>query len=159
MKEYTKYRDNTLFSPVSLCNAEQGWTFVETLVVMAIVLILTGSATFMAFKYLDKANTVTAKTQIEAYSIALHAYRIDCGTFPSEEQGLKALWEKPILEPVPSGWNGPYVNKNKFSDPWGNAYEYSVPGVHNLPFGIRSFGADGKEGGEGNDGDIASWEM
>jgi general secretion pathway protein G len=73
------------------------------------------------------------------------------------EQGLAALWEKPTLEPVSSGWNGPYLYKNIPKDPWGSMYEYVAPGPNNLPYGIRSYGADGREGGENNDADIYSW--
>lgn len=112
----------------------------------------------MAFRYIDKARVVTAKNQIESMSLALNAYALDCKEYPTKEQGLDALWIKPILEPVPSGWNGPYVTKKITSDPWGHPYEMLVPGPNGLPFGIRSFGADGKEGGEGNDKDITSWE-
>jgi general secretion pathway protein G len=130
----------------------------EIIIVMAIILILTSAVGFMAFRYIDKARQVTAKSQIETLSLALNAYALDCKQFPAQEQGLDSLWVKPVLEPMPAGWAGPYVNKKISADPWGNPFEYTVPGPNGLPFGIRSFGADGKEGGEGNDKDIASWE-
>lgn len=139
-------------------DSEGGWTFVETLVVMGIILILTASVGFMAFRYLDKAKTVAAKSQIETLSLALDGYYIDCGQYPAQEQGLAALWEKPSTEPVPAQWNGPYITKAIPLDPWGNAYEYTVPGKNGLPFGIRSFGADKTEGGTGINGDISTWE-
>ena len=78
--------------------------------------------------------------------------------YPTREQGLDALWEKPILEPVPTGWEGPYVTKKIINDPWGHPYELTVPGPNGLPFGLRSLGADGKVGGEGNNKDLMSWE-
>ena len=137
---------------------EGGWTFIETLIVVAIILILTSSVGFMAYRYVDRAKTVSARGQIETYALALDSYFIDCARYPTQEQGLGSLWEKPTIEPVPSGWKGPYVNKAVKKDPWGNPYEYSVPGKGGLPFGIRALGADGKEGGDGNDGDISSWE-
>jgi general secretion pathway protein G len=112
----------------------------------------------MAIRYLDKARAVAARSQIETYALALDAYYLDCAAYPTSEQGLGALWEKPSLEPIPRGWNGPYVNKPVNKDPWGNAYDYSAPGPSGLPFGIRSFGADGAQGGEGKNGDVASWE-
>lgn len=130
----------------------------EVLIVIAIILILTSAVGFMAFRYIDKARQVTAKSQIETLSLALNAYAADCKQYPSKEQGLDALWIKPVLEPLPTGWNGPYVNKKITADPWGTQYEYAVPGPNGLPFGLRSFGADGKEGGEGNNKDITSWE-
>jgi len=135
---------------------EGGWTFIETIIVIGIVLILTSSVGFMAFRYLDKAKVVTAKNDIENFSLALSTYYLDCKKFPTEEQGLVALMEKPSSDA--DGWEGPYVNKKPGNDPWGNPYEYLIPGPGGLPFGIRSFGADGMEGGEGNDGDVSSWE-
>jgi general secretion pathway protein G len=128
------------------------------MVAMLILFILIGSAGFAYIRYVSKARVVAATDQIERFSIALNAYFLDCGRFPSSEQGLDALWEKPVMEPVPKGWQGPYLTKPVPSDPWDNPYEYQAPGPHDLPFGIRSFGADGAEGGEGNDSDIASWE-
>jgi general secretion pathway protein G len=137
---------------------EGGWTFVETLVVIGIILILTASVGFMAFRYLDKAKTVAAKSQIETFSLALDGYYSDCGQYPTQEQGLAALWAKPSIEPVPEGWNGPYITKAIPVDPWGNAYEYTIPGKNGLPFGVRSFGADKTEGGTGINADISTWE-
>jgi general secretion pathway protein G len=130
----------------------------EILIVIAIILILTSAVGFMAFRYIDKARVVTAKTQIETLTLSLNAYALDCKQYPSVEQGLDALWIKPSLGSVPVGWSGPYVNKKVTDDPWGHPYEYTVPGPNGLPFGLRSWGADGKEGGDGNDKDISSWE-
>jgi general secretion pathway protein G len=142
----------------AVLDPEAGWTFVETLVVIGIVLILTGTVGFVAFRYLDRAKQAAARTQVETLSLALNAYLLDCETYPTKEQGLDALWNKPVIEPVPSGWQGPYVGKKIPTDPWGNEYEYQVPGPNGLPFGVRSFGADGVAGGEENAADIASWE-
>ena len=130
----------------------------EVLIVIAIVLILTSAVGFMAFRYIDKARQVTAKSQIETFSLALQSYALDCRVYPTRDQGLDALWSRPILDPVPSGWNGPYVNRKTGPDPWGHPYEYSLPGPNGLPFALRSLGADGREGGEGNDRDLSSWE-
>jgi len=112
----------------------------------------------MAFRYIDKARVATARSQVETISLALNAYALDCMRYPTQEQGLEALWTKPSTEPVPSGWGGPYLTKKLSADPWGRAYELVVPGPNGLPFGVRSLGADSKEGGEGNDKDISSWE-
>ncbi|GHT79597.1 type II secretion system protein GspG [Spirochaetia bacterium] len=137
---------------------EGGWTFIETLIVIGIVLVLTSSVGFMAVKYLDRAKVVTAKSQIETFCLSLDAYFLDCGSYPSEVQGLSALWEKPHIGTVSQFWNGPYVNKPIPKDPWGNDYEYRQPGYNNTQYGIRSFGGDGMEGGVNNDADISSWE-
>jgi general secretion pathway protein G len=133
-----------------------GWTFIETLIVIGIVLVLTSSVGFMAVKYLDRAKVVTARSQIETFSVSLDAYFLDCGDYPSETEGLPALWERPAS--AGEFWNGPYVNKSIPKDPWGNEYEYRKPGQYNTQYGVRSFGGDGTEGGSGNDADISSWE-
>jgi general secretion pathway protein G len=153
-KKSIKHLWNTL---KKVLHDEEGWTFIETLIVITIVLILTSTVGFMAFRLIGKANIVAAKTQIENYSMALDTYFMDNRRYPSEEQGLAALWEKPILEPMPRGWDGPYLKEKVNTDPWDNPYIYSVPGQHGLPYEITSYGADGLPGGEGNDRDIASW--
>jgi general secretion pathway protein G len=133
---------------------QDGWTFVETLIVIGIILILTSTVGFMAFRYVDKARVVATRNQIEELSMALHSYYLDCKQYPAPQQGLDALWEKPVLEPVPAGWEGPYLTKKIQDDPWGHPYKYTVPGPSGLPFGIASFGPSGVEGSEGG---IASW--
>ena len=135
---------------------EGGFTFVEILVAMMILFILLGTSGFAYFRYVSKARVVAAKNQIETLALALNSYYLDAGTYPTTDQGLEALWQQPILEPVPSGWDGPYLTKELPRDPWGYKYEYSVPGPAGLPFGIRSLGSDGMEGGEGED--ILSWK-
>jgi general secretion pathway protein G len=147
MKKNNRYR-----------HPEGGWTFIETLIVIGIVLILTSSVGFMAVKYLDRAKVVSAKSQIETFNLSLDAYFLDTGEYPSQLQGLAALWEKPSAGVIPPFWNGPYINKPVPKDPWGNDYEYLVPGYNDMPYSIRSLGGDGFEGGEGNGADIISWE-
>lgn len=137
---------------------EDGWTFIETIVVIGIILILTSTVGFMAFRYIDRAKQAAARNQIETFNLALNMYLLDCRGYPTQEQGLAALWEKPALEPVPSGWSGPYLGKNVPLDPWGASYRYTVPGPNGLPFGVTSLGADNLEGGEGDGRDINSWE-
>ncbi|HUX13657.1 MAG TPA: type II secretion system major pseudopilin GspG [Spirochaetia bacterium] len=138
--------------------SEEGWTFVETLIVIAIILILTGTVGFVSFRYIDSAKEVAARTQVDAFSLALNAYLFDNGTYPTQEQGLDALWQSPTAAPDPPHWRGPYIARKVPLDPWGHPYEYRVPGVLGLPFGIRSFGADGTDGGDGNEKDIGSWD-
>jgi general secretion pathway protein G len=137
----------------------EGWTFVETLVVIAIILILTGTVGFVAVKAIERAKAVAARSQLDAFSVALNGYLLDCGDFPSEGQGLAALWQKPTLEPLPEGWNGPYLAKPVPKDPWGNEYEYRKPGPSGLPFSIRSLGSDGQEGGDGAAKDLGTSEI
>lgn len=135
---------------------DEGWTFIETLICLAIILILTAAVGFAAIQQLDKAKTVTAKSQIETFCIALDSYYLDCGEYPTQEQGLQALWQKPSTGS--SKWAGPYLQKKVPLDPWENEYQYIIPGENGLPFGIRSLGKDGMEGGDGNNADISSWE-
>ncbi len=142
----------------NFCSSEDGWTFMETLIVIAIILILTATVGFMAAGNLEKARVAAAKTQIESLCTALEAYYIDCGNYPTTEQGLSALRKKPETSPSSDNWDGPYLYKNVPQDPWGYEYEYLVPCPDGTAYGIRSFGADGKEGGEGKNKDISSWE-
>ena len=138
--------------------SNEGWTFMETLIAIAIVLVLTSSVGFVAMQNLDRAKLATARTQIDSFLVALESYYIDCGRYPTTEQTLSALWQRPTVEPVSPLWNGPYLLKPIPKDPWGNDYEYIIPGQNGLPYSICSFGADGREGGEGKDADITSWE-
>lgn len=143
---------------IKFLKKEDGWTFMETLIVIAIILILTATVGFMAVGNLEKARNAAAKTQIESLCTALEAYYIDCGNYPTVEQGLSALRKKPESSPSSDNWAGPYLYKNVPLDPWGNEYEYLVPAPDGTAYGIRSFGADGKEGGNEKNKDIASWE-
>lgn len=153
---FKKNKKEKLFSKV-----DDGFSFAETVAVLAIMLILTATVGISAFRYVDKAKTVSAKNQILTYKIALNSYYLDCGTYPSSEQGLEALLEKPILYPVPNNWNGPYLDSQIKTDPWGNPYQYKVnlDSEKTFPFEIASFGADGTLGGSGNDADIISWQL
>lgn len=138
--------------------SDDGFTFIETIVAISIILILSAAVGFSAIKYMERARTAACRNQIEVFRLALQSYLLDCGQYPAETQGLPALWEKPLLAPVPSGWGGPYTDRQIPKDPWGNSYVYRNPGDKNLPFTIVSYGADGKEGGEGANADIYSWD-
>ena len=144
---------------------DAAFTFVETLAVLAVTAILTSQIGIAAHKMIQKARVSAAKSQIEQLKLSLQNYFADCGTFPTEEQGLSALWEEPELYPLAEHWAGPYTDRKIQTDPWGSPFRYvckdSVNGVElpkGLPFGIVSLGADRAEGGEGNDSDIRSWE-
>lgn len=141
-----------------IINNEDGWTFMETLIVIAIILILTATVGFIAVSSLEKSRVAAARTQIESFATALEAYYIDCGNYPTTEQGLSALRKKPESSPSSDRWGGPYLYKDAPKDPWGFEYEYTNPAPDGSPYGIRSFGADGIEGGEDRNADIKSWE-
>lgn len=136
-------------------NKSTGFTLIELLVVLAIIGLLAGLVGPQVMKHLGGAKTKTAQTQIEDFSGALDMYRLDVGSYPTTEQGLKALVEKPSNVNI---WNGPYLKKTKLpQDPWMKDYIYVSPGQHGK-FDIVSLGADGREGGEGEDKDLLSWE-
>ncbi len=149
-----------------LAGKSEGFTYIETVAVIAIGAVLTAGSVFSATKLIASARKTAAKTQIEQFSCALQSYFLDCGRFPTTEQGLAALWEKPVLYPLPENWNGPYLDREPGNDPWGTDFKYlssessalpaEVP--EGLPFILISYGADGKEGGEGGSDDICSWK-
>ena len=141
-----------------ILKSDKGFTFIETIVTISVILILSAAVGFSAIKYIERARAAACRSQIETFRLALQSYYLDCGRYPTEAQGLDALWEKPVMSPVPSGWGGPYTNRRIPKDPWGGDYIYKNPGENNLPFTIASYGADGRTGGEGTDADIYSWD-
>lgn len=137
---------------------DDGWTFIETVIGIAIVLLLTSGVGVVAVKQLQRANITAAVSQIGNFKLALEMYQQDCKRYPTNEQGLNALWEKPIFSPVPDNWDGPYIDKKLPKDPWGTEYIYSSPGENGLPFTITSRGADSAVGGEKENRDINSYD-
>jgi general secretion pathway protein G len=137
---------------------DEGWTFIEIIVVLAIILILSGTVGFATFRFTGQARVSSAKDQIQNLALALNSYALDTGSVPSPDQGFSALWNKPSGDPESKNWRGPYLEKAPGTDPWGNDFRYQVPGPNGLPFGILCLGADGSEGGEGDNADIASWQ-
>ncbi|BCF95157.1 type II secretion system protein GspG (plasmid) [Paraburkholderia largidicola] len=105
----------------------------------------------------DEAGRIAAKQDIGELMDALNSYRRDNGRYPSEAQGLHALIEKPHTEPVPHNWKEDGYLERLPNDPWGNAYQYLNPGVHG-EIDVLTYGKDARQGGEGDDADIGSWE-
>jgi general secretion pathway protein G len=134
---------------------EAGITLIEMLVVVTIIALFAGLVLLPMMKKVDVAKRTAARTQINGFMTALGTYKLDTGTYPTTEQGLKALRDKP--EGV-NGWQGPYLQKEVPKDPWKNDYVYKFPGDHGDEPDIISYGLDGKPGGEGNDADIESWK-
>lgn len=135
----------------------RGFTLIEVMVVIAILGILAALIVPKLMSRPDEARRLAAKQDIATLMQALNLYRLDNGRYPSSEQGLRALVEKPASEPVPANWkSGGYLERLP-NDPWGAPYQYLSPGIHGA-VDIVSFGADGKPGGEGNDADIGSWQ-
>ena len=96
----------------------------------------------------------TARAQINALGKALDQFRLDNGHYPSTEEGLAALVERPTNEPR---WDGPYLTKAVPLDPWGNPYVFTIPGEHG-EYDLLSYGKDGRPGGEGENADIGNWQ-
>jgi general secretion pathway protein G len=139
---------------------EEGFSFLELMVVVVILGIL---ATYIAPRFMgrtDDAKAVKAKVDILAIETALKLYKLDNGNYPSTEQGLAALVEKPSTEPVPLNWKEKgYLEKAKVpKDPWGKDYLYLCPGVHD-DYDLISYGADGVPGGEDKNKDVNSWDI
>ncbi|MBL8254335.1 MAG: type II secretion system major pseudopilin GspG [Candidatus Competibacter sp.] len=134
----------------------RGFTLIELLVVLVILGLLAGLVGPQVMKYLGGANTKTAKLQIEDFSTALDAFRLDMGRYPNTAEGLNALIAAPGSA---SRWNGPYLRKNIIpKDPWGHDYQYRAPGQHGGAFDLYSLGADNAEGGDGENQDVVSWQ-
>ncbi len=139
----------------------KGFTLIELMVVVVILGILAGLIIPRIMGRPEEARRLKAKLQIQQLEQALKLYYLDNGMYPTTEQGLQALVEKPTIEPIPKNWReGGYLEKGKVPlDPWGNPYVYISPGIHNKDFDLESYGADGEDGGEGKYADIENWNL
>lgn len=133
----------------------RGFTLLELLVVMVIIGLLASYVGPKFFDHIGKAEAKTARAQLDAFGKALAAYRIDTGHFPSTEQGLKALVERPGDEPR---WSGPYLSKALPADPWDHSYFYRLPGEAGHDYELLSYGKDGQRGGTGENADLSAWD-
>ncbi len=136
----------------------KGFTLIEVMVVMLILGILAALIVPKIMDRPDEARRVAAKQDIGAIMQALKLYKLDNNHYPTTEQGLQALVQKPTTPPIPSNWKDGGYLEHLPQDPWGNPYQYLNPGVHGK-IDVFSFGADGAAGGEGNDADIGSWQQ
>jgi general secretion pathway protein G len=135
-------------------NGQAGFTLIELLVVMVILGLLAALVVPNYVRQGEKARFKAARVQIESLGAALDTFRLDVGRYPTSQEGLDALRERP------SGvdrWDGPYLKKEIPKDPWGNVYIYRSPGEKE-PYEMFSYGADGVAGGAGDGADIKSWE-
>lgn len=135
----------------------KGFTLIELFAVIIILSLIIALVGPRVFKRIAKSKVVSAQAQIEMLGVALDNYRLDNGCYPTTDQGLEALWEKPTIPPIPKNWDGPYTKKEIPLDPWGNPYIYYSPGKYG-DYDLISYGKDGKEGGEGEAKDIVSWK-
>lgn len=132
-----------------------GFTLVELLVVLAILALLAGLVGPRVLNQLGGAKSKTAGVQIRDLEQGVELFKLDVGRFPTTEESLAALVTKPGTA---LGWNGPYLKgKAVPADPWGHPYHYMNPGQR-AEVDIYSLGADGAEGGEGENADIGNWK-
>lgn len=134
---------------------KSGFTLIELLVVVVVLGVLASYVAPRYFAQVGKSEVQVARAQIDAFEKALDQYRLDTRRYPTTEQGLKALVEKPAGE---TQWVGPYLRKEIPLDPWGRAYSYRSPASRG-DYEILSLGKDGRPGGTGEDADIASYEI
>lgn len=131
-----------------------GFSLIELLVVIIILGIMATIVVPKVFKHVDKSQTTTAKIQIENLGAALDSFRLDNDRYPTTDEGLNALREKPAGL---KDWDGPYLPKPVPPDPWDRPYRYRCPGEHG-DYDLFTYGRDGVEGGEKSDQDVVSWK-
>jgi general secretion pathway protein G len=135
----------------------RGFTLIEIMVVVVIMGVLAALVVPKLLNRTGEAKVAAGKVDIANIVQSLKLYKLDNQRYPTTEQGLKALMEKPTTGPAANGWKaGGYLEKMP-KDPWGNPYQYLSPGVRG-EIDVFSFGADGQAGGTGDDADIGNWD-
>ncbi len=132
--------------------SEAGFTLVELLVVLVILSLLATLVGPRVVGYMSQSKVKAAHIQIDGFQTALDLFRLDVGRYPLQSEGLEALVSAP---PGATGWAGPYLDKGVTTDPWGAAYVYSADG-NGTAFKLVSMGADGRQGGDGENADIGN---
>lgn len=131
-----------------------GFTLIELLLVMVILTVLAAVVVPKFTKRSEQARITAANTDISNLEVALDAFEVDMGRYPTSTEGMKALVDEPSGAKA-SSWKGPYIKRGIPNDPWGNQYIYTIPGKHNTyGFDLYSYGPDGQDGG---DDDIDNW--
>ena len=141
--------------PRSAGRLRAGFTLIELMVVLVIIGVLGALIVPNVLDRADDARGTAARTDVNNLMQALKLYKLDNQRYPTGEQGLQALVQRPGAAPVPPNWK-PYLEKLP-NDPWGRPYQYLNPGVKG-EIDVMSFGADGQPGGEGKNADIGSWQ-
>ncbi|ACE84631.1 type II secretion system major pseudopilin GspG [Cellvibrio japonicus] len=136
---------------------QRGFTLIEIMVVVIIIGLLAGIVVPNVMESLDKANVQKARADFKALQTALKLYRIDNFNYPTTEQGLESLVTKPTIAPLPRNYKANGYLETLPKDPWGNDYQYMSPGQGH-EYDIYSLGADGVNGGDGQNADLSVWD-
>ena len=144
----------------NIVSDNRGFTLIEIMVVIVILALLAALVAPKLIGRSDDAKIADAKVQIRNLETGLKLYKLDNGVYPSTEQGLQALLEKPTTGQIPNNWRtGGYLeSKSVPKDPWKNDFIYLSPGEHG-DYDLSSYGADGARGGDGINADICSWDL
>ena len=138
---------------------QRGFTLIEIMVVVVILGILGAFAVSNVFDNPDKARVTKAQHDIRTLESALEMYKLDNFVFPTTEQGLSALVQKPTSSPEPKNWKTSGYMKKVPKDPWGNDYQYLGPEDANGRLQIISLGSDGQTGGDGTAADLSNLDL
>jgi general secretion pathway protein G len=133
---------------------QAGFTLIEIMVVMVIIGLLMALVGPNLIGRSEKAKSQAAAMQIERLGTVLDTFRLDVGRYPTTQEGLQVLVQRPMGV---DRWDGPYMNKGVPKDPWDRPYIYRSPGEAGRPYDLYSLGADGAPGGTDNNRDITSW--
>lgn len=138
-------------------NRQAGFTLMELLVVMAIIALLAALIAPRLIGSVSSSQIKATKAQIELLSRSLDAFRLDNGRYPTQQEGLKALVDKPPSAP---NWAGPYLSKRQVpKDAWGFDFAYERPAAKGgIEYDLYSLGSDNQPGGEGENADIGNWQ-
>jgi len=136
----------------------RGFTLIEIMVVVVIIGLLAAVILPNVFGNVGRAQRTKAKSDIQAIETGLTMFKLDNYKYPSTDAGLQALTQRPN-DPTIRNWReGGYLKRISL-DPWSNPYQYVFPGTHGQEYDLYSFGADGQEGGEGENADIGNWNL
>lgn len=139
------------FARPSWSRAHRGFTLLELVMVLVIIGVILSMVGPRVFNSLGRASSERAKVQIEQIGSALELYKLDIGRYPTSQEGLNALLAAPSGA---ANWNGPYLKDAKYlKDPWSADFTYRAPGEKG-GYDLISLGADGKDGGAGENKDI-----
>ena len=136
-------------------NDRKGFTLIEIIIVVIILSLIATLVVPNFFKKVEQSKQKIARTQIAMIEQAVNLFKVDTGRYPTTSEGLSVLIHPPSNA---NNWDGPYLEKGIPKDPWKLDYLYTYPGK-NYIFEIKSLGADGKEGGEGENRDIFNWML